>query len=342
MILLIGNKLSNRGLNPTSIEKLEENLSSNYSIRSASDKQSSFIRIIEMLSLVFLYRKICKLIIVDVFGTKAFYFSCLVILLARVYKLPVLPVFRGGSLPERFNKCPTLFELIFQKNQLVICPSSYLSIFFENKGISTHIIPNYINIEKYPFQNRKDIAPNLFWVRSLHSIYNPEMAIKVLFELCKKYPHARLCLVGPHKDDSINKIDELIKNLKLNNQVIIPGKLEKKEWINLSKEYDLFLNTTNFDNHPVSLIEAMALGLPIVSTNAGGIPNMLVHNKTAKLVETNDVFSMVSQINEYLSNSKQRIKISINARKNVESNFDKSKVLQQWIKVLNENMKVDN
>ena len=113
-------------------------------------------------------------------------------------------------------------------------------------------------------------------------------------------------------------------------------------WINLSKEYDLFLNTTNFDNHPVSLIEAMALGLPIVSTNAGGIPNMLVHNKTAKLVETNDVFSMVSQINEYLSNSKQRIKISINARKNVESNFDKSKVLQQWIKVLNENMKVDN
>ena len=62
--------------------------------------------------------------------------SCLVILLAKFYKLPILPVFRGGSLPERFNKCPTLFELIFQKNQLVICPSSYLSIFFENKGIS--------------------------------------------------------------------------------------------------------------------------------------------------------------------------------------------------------------
>ena len=198
----------------SALEKLEENLSYNYSIRSASDKQNSFIRIIEMLSLVFLYRKICKLIIVDVFGTKAFYFSCLVILLARVYKLPVLPVFRGGSLPERFNKCPTLFELIFQKNQLVICPSSYLSIFFENKGISTHIIPNYINIEKYPFQNRKDIAPNLFWVRSLHSIYNPEMAIKVLFELCKKYPHARLCLVGPHKDDSINKIDEFANIFK--------------------------------------------------------------------------------------------------------------------------------
>ena len=53
--------------------------------------------------------------------------------------------------------------------------------------------------------------------------------------------------------------------------------------------------------------------------------------------------SLISQNTyEYLSNSKQRIKISINARKNVESNFDKSKVLQQWIKVLNENMKVDN
>ena len=175
MIILIGNLLSRHGLNPAAIEKLEEDLSDDFSIKSASDKKNIIFRFIDILFLVVMNRKYCKIILVDVFGTKAFYFSCLVILLARVYKLPVLPVFRGGSLPERFNKCPTLFEFIFQKNQLVICPSSYLSIFFNNRGFSTQIIHNYIDIEKYPFQNRKDVAPNLFWVRSIHSINNPEI-----------------------------------------------------------------------------------------------------------------------------------------------------------------------
>ena len=91
---------------------------------------------------------------------------------------------------------------------------------------STQIIHNYIDIEKYPFQNRKDVAPNLFWVRSIHSIYNPEKAIKVLFELCKKYPHARLCLVGPHKDDCINKIEQEA-------QIVFPNTIAAREGLEI-------------------------------------------------------------------------------------------------------------
>ena len=47
--------------------------------------------------------------------------------------------------------------------------------------------------------------------------------------------------------------------------------MKKSSWINLSKDCDIFINTTNYDNMPISVIEAMALGLPIVSTNAGGL-----------------------------------------------------------------------
>ena len=334
MILLIGNKLSNRGLNPTSIEKLEENLSSNYSIRSASDKQSSFIRIIEMLSLVFLYRKICKLIIVDVFGTKAFYFSCLIIFYSKFKNIPVLPVFRGGSLPERYNKNTKLFKYIFNKTILVICPSSFLADYFRTKKLNCKIIHNYIEIKNYPYKIRNKIKPRLLWVRSIHAIYNPLMAIKVLNEVLKFSSNAELCMVGPSKDNTINQIKELIIKFNLGDKVQIQGKLEKKEWIELSKDFDIFLNTTNLDNQPVSIIEAMALGLPIVSTNVGGIPNMLIHNKTAKLVEINDVNGMVDCIKEYLSDNIGRIEIVKNARELVESEFNQDKVIPQWVDII--------
>ena len=87
--------------------------------------------------------------------------------------------------------------------------------------------------------------------------------------------------------------------------------------------YDIFINTTNYDNHPVTLLEAMALGLPIVSTNAGGIPSLITHDKTAKLVQKNDVNSMVSCIIEYLSNDSERIEITSNALKLIEKDFNK-------------------
>ena len=339
MILLIGNKLSNRGLNPTSIEKLEENLSSNYSIRSASDKQSSFIRIIEMLSLVFLYRKICKLIIVDVFGTKAFYFSCLIIFYSKFKNIPVLPVFRGGSLPERYNKNTKLFKYIFNKTILVICPSPFLSVFFSSRKIKTQIIHNYIDIKKYPFKYRERIKPKLLWVRSIHSIYNPVMAIYVLKKILEYYPQARLSMVGPIKDNTIELIDKLIFKWNLQEKVTLTGKLEKKEWIELSKDFDIFLNTTNIDNQPVSVIEAMALGLPIVSTNVGGIPNLLTHNQTAKLVDKNNISEMVNQIKDYLSNPSDSLFISKNARELVEAQYDEGVIIPQWISIIDEKMK---
>ena len=339
MILLIGNKLSNRGLNPTSIEKLEENLSSNYSIRSASDKQSSFIRIIEMLSLVFLYRKTCKLIIVDVFGTKAFYFSCLIIFYSKFKNIPVLPVFRGGSLPERYNKNTKLFKYIFNKTILVICPSPFLSDFFSSRKIKTQIIHNYIDIKKYPFKYRERIKPKLLWVRSIHSIYNPVMAIYILKKILEYYPQARLSMVGPIKDNTIELIDKLIFKWNLQEKVTLTGKLEKKEWIELSKDFDIFLNTTNIDNQPVSVIEAMALGLPIVSTNVGGIPNLLTHNQTAKLVDKNNISAMVNEIKDYLSNPSDSLFISKNARELVEAQYDEGVIIPQWISIIDEKMK---
>ena len=87
MLILIGNKLSSSGLNATSIEKLAIDLDSRYRIESASDKKNNIFRIIDIISLIIINRKVCKLIVVDVFSTRAFYFSGMVMLLARFFNM---------------------------------------------------------------------------------------------------------------------------------------------------------------------------------------------------------------------------------------------------------------
>ncbi len=341
MIILIGNKLSSRGLNPTSIEKLSIDLGKSFRIESASDKKNIFLRIIDIINLIFIYRKICKLIIVDVFSTRAFYFSGIVMLLSRFLNIQVAPVLRGGSLPARFNNNPILFKFFFPENQLVICPSSYLADFFKAKKMNCKIIHNYIDIKDYSYKIRKEIKPKLLWVRSIHAIYNPLMAIHVLNETLKFSPDAELCMVGPFKDNTINKLRELILFYELNDRVKLTGKLSKKEWIELSAEYDIFINTTNFDNQPLSVIEAMALGLLVVSTNAGGIPKMLINNQTAKLVSINNVNDMTNAIKEYLFDSIKSMEISANAREYVELSFDQNLVIPQWIDLIENSINSD-
>ena len=109
--------------------------------------------------------------------------------------------------------------------------------------------------------------------------------------------------------------------------------LSKKEWVNKAKAYNLFINTTNFDNMPVSVIEAMALGLPVISTNVGGIPHLIDHNKNGILVPPKDANAFVDAILDLKNNSNIANNIAIAARNKVEQ-YDWNVVKLQWKSIL--------
>ena len=123
-------------------------------------------------------------------------------------------------------------------------------------------------------------------------------------------------------------------NLFKNNvEIIFTGKFSKQEWIELSKDYNVFMNTTHFDNRPVSVIEVMALGLPVVSTNVGGIPYLLEQNVNALLVEVDDVDGMTNQIKLLFTEPNLTLNFSKKEKKSVES-FDWEIVKKEWIELL--------
>ena len=157
------------------------------------------------------------------------------------------------------------------------------------------------------------------------------MAVKVFIKIKGIFPDAKICMVGPKKDESYSKT---LKYAKKNNvEVVFTGKLSKEEWIKLSKEYNVFINTTHLDNTPISVIEAMALGLPVVSTNVGGIPYLLEHNINSLLVNDDDIDGMTNQINRLFTEPNLANNLSEKGKESVKS-FDWELVKKQWIELL--------
>ena len=232
----------------------------------------------------------------------------------------------------RLDRNPRLCRMIFNNAYLNVSPSKYLKNAFEGYGYNNvTYVPNTIILKNYEFIERDFKSINLLWVRSFSEIYNPKLAIKVFKKLKENNINSTLCMVGPDSDGSLIKVKKFAK--KLNIKVNFTGKLSKKEWIDLSKDYNIFLNTTNFDNTPVSVIEAMALGLPVISTNVGGMPYLITDKVDGLLVRKNDIDAMVNAIVHIFENKDFAAVLTKNARIKVEQ-FDWQVVKHLWFNIL--------
>ena len=331
-ILYIGNNLVEKTNYATSMDILSSLLKlEGFTVYKSSSKSNKMLRLLEMCFTIISFRTKFDYVLIDTYSTSNFYYAFITSQLCRIFNLRYLPILRGGNLPYRLDHNPTLSSLIFNNSFQNIAPSGYLKHEFEIKGYKTLLIPNVIPIIKYNFKNRLRLLPKLLYVRSFAKIYNPTMAIEVLKELKKTYSKAVLCMVGPNKDGTLNDVQQLIDRYELHDSVEITGVLSKSEWHKKSEEFDVFINTTNVDNTPVSVIEAMALGLPIVSTNVGGMPFLVENNKDGLLVEKNNAIEMAIRIIEILE--KNNISLVKNARIKAES-FDCNIVKNKWVEIL--------
>jgi len=331
-ILYIGNKLNKHGLSLSSIETLGQLLeSNNFNLLYSSDKKNKISRLCDMIICVIKNHKQIDFVLIDTYSTSNFYYALIISQICSVLKLKYIPYLHGGNLPTRLKNSTFFSNLIFKNSLINIAPSNYLYKIFKNQKYKVKCIPNAIKIENYTFIKRKDIKPNLLWVRSLHDIYNPKMAIDVLACLKKSNSKSKLCMVGPEKNMTFKEIEEYAK-LK-NVEVELTGQLEKKDWISHSEHFDIFINTTNFDNTPVSVIEAMALGMAVVSTNVGGIPHLFQDNLNILLVEKGQVNEMVIQIEKLLNDQNLYSQLVINARNFVEK-FGEKEIVEQWKDIL--------
>jgi len=332
-LLYVGNKLSIHGSNTTAIETLGPMLErEGFNVHYASSKQSKPLRLLDMIGMTLRFARQSKYVLIDTYSTSNFWYAFVVSQLCRLLRVKYIPILHGGELPKRLANNPRLCHLIFAHSFVNVAPSGYLFDAFQRAGFGQmKLIPNAIPIAEYSFKRRTSVAPKLLWVRSFASIYNPEMALQVLAEVKKVFRDATLCMVGPDKDGNLEKMRKMAQQRDL--EVQFTGRLPKAEWIRLSEQYDIFINTTHHDNMPVSVLEAMALGLPVVSTNVGGLPFLLDDHQTALLVNDGDVEKMADCVVNLVENEQLTRKLVQNAY-NLTREFDQVKVAAQWLEIL--------
>ena len=332
-LLYVGNALSVSGKTLTTVETLSPLLEQEgYDVIIASQKPNKLLRLLDMIVTFYKARDAVDVVLIDTYSTLNFWYAVIIGRLCSKRNLPYIPILHGGNLPERLENKPQICKALFGNAKINVAPSGYLYNAFAKAGFSNLIhIPNTIEISHYPYKVRTAFAPKLLWVRSFAKIYNPLMAIKVLEQLLTQHPDATLTMVGPEKDGSLQSCKEYARTNNL--PLTFTGKLSKKEWIKESIKHDIFINTTNFDNMPLSVVEAMALGLLVVSTSVGGMPYLINDREDGYLSPPSDVKLFTEKVVNAISNTSDSIKITQKARDKVAV-YDWESAKSKWRQVL--------
>ena len=332
-LLYVGNALSSSGKTVTTIETLSDLLrQEGYEVTITSSKSNKILRMLDMTYTLLRTGRKMDTVLIDVYSTTNFWYAVIIAQICRWLHKDYIPILHGGNLPERLDSYKYTSYRLFSNAKVNVAPSDYLYNAFAKANFKNLTrIPNTIAIDKYPFKQRSVFKPNLLWVRSFDKIYNPLLAIKVLEELAKEYPEATLTMIGPDKDGSLQKCKGYAEENALN--IVFTGKLSKDQWIERATTCDIFINTTNYDNTPVSVIEAMALGLPVISTNVGGLPFLIDDTVNGYLTAPNDIALFTKRVAHVIDHPKDMILVTHKARETAAT-YDWAEIKNLWHEVL--------
>lgn len=330
-VLMVGNFLSSTHSTLDVCEELAGRLgASGWPIFTTSSRPGRVLRLLDMLSTVWSMRRRYAIAQVDVYSGPAFVWAEAACWTLRRADKPYILSMHGGDLPAYARRWPWRVRRLLRSAAIVTTPSSYLLEHMRVYRSDLRLLPNAIDVSAYKFRLRRRPQPHLVWLRAFDAIYNPSLAPRVLARLVGDFPDIHLTMVGPDKGDgSLQAMQQVAKELGVADRISLPGGVPKAEVPVWMDKGDIFLNTTNVDNTPVSVLESMACGLCVVSTSVGGIPYLLEHEKDALLVPPGDAQAMAEAVRSIRLRPGLAEQLSGNARTKVEQ-FDWSVVLPQW------------
>ncbi|HLH20646.1 MAG TPA: glycosyltransferase family 4 protein [Bryobacteraceae bacterium] len=330
-VLLVGNFLSaavgNRGVCEDLAERLR---AAGWDVLTTSSRLARIPRLADMLSTVWRRRGEYEAAHVDVYSGLGFRWAEAVAWTLRRAGKPYLLTLHGGALPEFARRHGRRVRRLLESATAVTAPSAFLAEELRPFRPDLRLIPNALDVARYPFRLRNAPQPRLVWVRAFHEVYDPGLAVRALAKIRGRQPEATLRMAGPDKGDgSLQRAMAAARELGVQESVSFAGAIPKAAvpaWI---AEGDIFLNTTTVDNTPVSVMEAMACGACVVSTNAGGMPHLVRDGEDGLLVPPRDAGAMAAAVERLLAEPALARRISFSARRRAEA-WDWAAVLPQW------------
>ncbi|MCP4655054.1 MAG: glycosyltransferase family 4 protein [bacterium] len=299
-----------------------------YPTRSTSAFLNPLRRVPDVVRSLVAWRRQIDIVIVMVFSGRAFAMAELAGWLAKRLGKKLVLWLHGGNLPQLAERSPRWVRRVLDRGDEIVAPTTFLGNLATRVHCTVRIIPNFVRINEYDYRRRRSMRPRLLWMRTFHEIYQPQMAVRVLSSLCRNHAEATLTMAGQEKG-LFEPTRRLAESLGLADTVRFPGFLDAAGKRRELARHDIFLNTNRIDNTPVSLVEAAAAGLPIVTTDVGGIPHLLRHGESALLVPDGDVEAMAHAVDRLLHAPELAQRLSDNGRLLAES-CDWRPICERW------------
>jgi glycosyltransferase involved in cell wall biosynthesis len=225
-------------------------------------------------------------------------FAAPAIWIARARGVPVVVNYRGGEAAEFLSRSEATVRRSLARAATLIVPSGFLHQVFARHGMASEVVPNIIDLRHFtpaPDGPRAfGDAPHLVVARHLEAIYDNATAVRAFALVRARWPKAELTLAGVGPE--LPALKALAQTLGLADAVHFPGYLERDAMAALYRRADVALNPSRVDNMPNSVLEALASGVAVVSTDVGGVPFIVEHQRTALLVGAGDPAAMAAAV----------------------------------------------
>jgi glycosyltransferase involved in cell wall biosynthesis len=249
-------------------------------------------------------------------------------LIARLSGTMTVIHYHSGEARDHLHRFRGARPVLEDADRLVV-PSGYLADVFREFRLHTQVVPNIVDSAQFCFRERKPLRPRLVCTRGFHPYYCLDVVVRAFAGIQQAFPQAKLELAGKGLQEG--QIRNLVQELKLSG-INFAGAVPHHEIGRLYDAADIFINASNLDNMPVSILEAFASGTPVVSTAPEGMSYLVEHERTGLLSEPGDKAALAENVKRLLRDSELASRLAINAHEEIQR-YSWETVRQQWLEL---------
>lgn len=215
---------------------------------------------------------------------------------ARLRGLPVVVNYRGGEAGPFLAQSARVVQASMRCAAALVVPSGFLQQVFARHGMAAEIVPNIVDLQRFRPADAPPAADDvqIMVARNLEALYDNSTALRAFAQVLRQEPHARLVIAGTGPEEAA--LRRLADELGVAARVDFAGRLDREVMAQRLRHCRVALNPSRVDNMPNSVLEALASGVPVVSTNVGGVPYIVQDGRTALLVAAGDADGMAQAL----------------------------------------------
>ncbi len=249
-------------------------------------------------------------------------------LIGRLFGKRVLLNYHSGEADDHLTRWGWHVKPLLRLANTIIVPTDYLVDVFHRHNFDAIAIPNHIDLASMVVRERTSMVPRFFSNRNFETHYNVGAVIDAFATVQATHPLAELVITGNGSQRVV--LEAQVAALGLRN-VRFTGPVQPHEMPALYAAADVYVNASLIDNMPLSLLEAYASDLPVVTSDAGGIPWIATDGVTARVVPAGDVSALASGMCDAIESPDLAWERATRAKAFVVSRFVWDVVSDQWV-----------